>query len=96
VTALVEWGVRVEGSSVVVVRDGLSAFREEAVRRAYGDASAQACYRVLGPGCGEGWFLVDWDSTLRPGPVPPPVAPWWAEVLFRWGRNRLRFKRRRA
>lgn len=90
----VEWGVRVEGSFVVMVADGLSAFREESARRAYGDMGAQAVYRPEGV---ERWFLVAWDSPLRPDPTPPPPqAGWWFGWRVRWGRNRSSVLRRRT
>jgi hypothetical protein len=76
---------------VVVVTDGLSAFREESLRRAYGDFTAQACWSD-----GSGWVLVDWGSSLRPDPRPPAQARGWREALARVGRNRLRFARRRT
>jgi hypothetical protein len=85
----VRWGVRVEGSFVVPCRDGLSAFREESLRRAYGDDTAQAVVMDR-----DGWRVVSWGSAVRPDPLPPPQATGWLEALRRWGRNRLAFRRR--
>lgn len=77
---------------MVVCADGLSAFREESLRRAYGDWSAVAVYSVDGVR----WWAVCADSVLRPDPAPPPPqAVWWAGGWFWRAGNRSLFSRRR-
>jgi hypothetical protein len=85
------WGVWFEGSSVIVVADGLSAFRVEAAMRACGYDDAVAVWS----GGGVTWWPVSRGSRLRPDPRPPAQARGWREALARVGRNRLRFSRRR-
>jgi hypothetical protein len=82
----------VEGSSVLVCADGLSAFRRERVYRGFGYRPAVAVWSVDG---GVTWRRVPDASLVRPDPVPPPQAVGVVEWWRRRGRNRLRFRRRR-
>lgn len=81
----VRWGCRVEGSFVIEVADGLSAFRVEERRRAAGDETALAVWSI---GNGQ-WYAVPPESVLRPDPLPPPQAVWWRR-MWRGGKFRRR------
>jgi hypothetical protein len=76
---------------VVLVADGLSAFRVERAMLACGYDDALA---VWSPD-GARWYPFSRESGYRPDPSPPAQARGWREALARVGRNRVEFRRRR-
>lgn len=87
----VKWGVWFEGRSVMLVADGLSAFRVERAMQACGYAEAVAVWSPTG----RLWWPIGKGSPYRPDPRPPAQARGVREWLARRGRNRVAFRRRR-